>query len=142
MVVTARWGSWKPKPAPAWASLVTVIVVVVVVAATVTVAPLTLRCEVLDESAFGEVVPVGGVELTPFVVIPADRSGIPVATCGVQPGRLPWASLRGQDGGSFLLVQLGTRIGAVACWGFLLGTAALDPSVCLGLPSVLVCQSK
>ena len=114
MVATARCGSWKPKPAPRWANLIAVIVVVAVIAATVAAAPLALCREVLEEEALGEVVPVGVVELAPFVVVPAGRSGLSFATRRVSPGWWPRAPLRGQDGGSLPLVCLGARFRAVA----------------------------
>ena len=79
----------------ACASLVAVVLIIVIIGSTIVAALLAPGREVLDELALGEVVPVGGVELTPFVVVSAGRSRLPVATRGVSPGRLPWAPLRG-----------------------------------------------
>jgi len=67
---------------PTWASLV---VAVAVVRATVFAAPLAARREVLGKAALGEVVPVGGVELAPFVAVPMGWSRLPLASRRVSP---------------------------------------------------------
>ena len=80
----------------ACASLVAVVLIVTIIGSSMIIAaPLAPCCEVLDESAFGEVVPVGGVELTPFVAVPTSRSRLPLASRRVFPGRLPWAPFHG-----------------------------------------------
>ena len=71
----------------ACASLVVVILIVTIIRSSMIItAPLAPCCEVLDESAFGEVVPVGGVEFAPLVIVLAKRSGLPFATHSVSPG--------------------------------------------------------
>ena len=83
----------KSQTSPAWAILVMVVVTVAVVGASVVASPLAACHEVLDEAALSEIVPVGGVELAPFVAVPTKRSRLPVATRGVSSGRLAWAPL-------------------------------------------------
>jgi len=46
-----------------------VLLIVAIVGSTIIAAPLVPGREVLDESTLGEVVPIGGVELAPFVAV-------------------------------------------------------------------------
>ena len=77
----------------ACASSVMVLLIIAIVGPTIIAAPLVPGHEVLDESVLGEVVPISGVEVAPFVAVPTGRSRLPVATRGVSSGRLAWAPL-------------------------------------------------
>ena len=85
-----------------------VLLIVAIIGPTIIAAPLVPGREVLDESTLGEVVPIGGVELAPFVAISAGWSKLSFTSRRVSLGRRPWAPFRDQDSGCLPLVCLGT----------------------------------